>query len=420
MRWLGWVLVLGVWLWSWLPGVAIASEPTTLRVLIGAYEQSVWQPLFREFESSHPGVRVEITLGPTGSSQLSDLYSTSFLVGQSPYDLAYLDVSWTARFARAGWLLPLEDRLSPDFGRDFLAGPWQGGQFDDHQYRIPGPRNDMGGLYIRRDLLAAAGLEPPRSFAELTRIGRDLQQQGQARWSFLWQGKQSEGLICDFVEVLAGFGGQWIDPDSGAIALDQPEAIAAATWLRDTIVAGLSPPGTPNYAEEDTRRLFENGEAVFMRNWPYVWTLANSPTSRIRDRFDLMPMPRQPGGRSGAAQGGWGWAIARSSVHPDAAWELIDFVSQPQIQKQVSLAQGYLPTRRSLFRDPDLQARYPYLERFRPLAEQTVLRPPVPQYEQLSDILQRQLNAAISGDRPVAEAMRQAARESRQLLGQTG
>src|SRR5262249_57457898 len=112
---------------------------------------------------------------------------------------------------------------------DFLSSGIAAGEYEGGLYRMP-VRTDVGLLYFRRDLLAAARIEPPRTFAELMSAARRLQSPP-ALWGFVWQGKQYEGLVCDFLETLSGCGGTWVDPRTLEVGLDRPEALAALSFL---------------------------------------------------------------------------------------------------------------------------------------------------------------------------------------------
>ena len=184
----------------------------------------------------------------------------------------------------------LSDRAAPAMLSEFLAGDVNGGRYDGGLYRIPF-RSDAGMLYYRKDLLDAADREPPATFAELAEISQQLQGGGEVEWGYLWQGRQYEGLSAMFVEILAGFGGTWIDPETKAVGLDAPEAIAAIEFLQSTVTDGLTPEGVTTYQEEESRLLFQNGKTAFLRNWPYVWRLANDPESPIAGKLGIVPMP---------------------------------------------------------------------------------------------------------------------------------
>jgi len=396
---------------SWV----LAQQPVTVTVLLQTLEASQWSSLIEDFEAENPNIRISIIEGPNATDAISDLYTSSFLLGDSPYDLVYMDIVWVPKYAAAGWLLPLSDRVTDEDLNDYLEADLEGGRYDGELYRIPF-RTDAGMLYYRRDLLEKAGFEPPETFDDLMRISKALQNAGEATWGFVWQGNQYEGLVADYVEILEGYGGFWIDPDTREIGLDQPAAIASVEFLLNTIREGVSPPGVTTYQEEETLRLFQNGSTVFLRNWPYVWPEVNREDSPIAGKVALKAMVHAPGENSGACKGGWGFGIAKSSRHPDEAWKVVEFFSRAESQKQFVLENGYVPSRKSLFRDADILAKYSYYDELIDVVEQSVLRPPIGQYDQASDILQRYLSSALTGIQTPEQAMRAAAAETRRLL----
>ena len=390
-----------------------SQQPVEIKTLMRADEAQQWQPLVTKFNQQHPNINLEVIEAPSDSNQVEDLYTASFLLGNSPYDLVYMDIVWTPKFAAAGWLLDLSDRLSAREIPKFLTGDIQGGMYQGKLYRIPF-RSDAGMLYYRQDLLAQAGYQPPETFDELIQISQDLQQQGLAEWGYVWQGKQYEGLAAMFVEVLEGHGAFWVDPETLEVGLDKPEAIKAVEFLRTTIEQKIAPPGVTTYAEEETRRLFQSGKVVFLRNWPYVYSSAlDSP---IAGKYSIKPMVHAVGQDSGATQGGWGLGISKSTKHPDAAWQVIEFFSSENSQREYILATGYVPSRTSLFNDPEIVAKYNYYPKLLSVVQNSALRPPIAQYAQASDILQRYLSAALTDRMSPEAAMKAAAAETRRLL----
>ncbi|CAC5340424.1 MULTISPECIES: ABC transporter substrate-binding protein [Planktothrix] len=392
---------------------AFTQQPVTLKVLVQALESTQWQPIINSFHQTHPKIRLEVVKAPNNSNLVEDLYTSAYLLGDSPYDLVYMDVVWVQKFAAAGWLEDLTKKVDPQKLTDYIQGDVQGGKYQNKLYRMPF-RTDVGMLYYRTDLLEKAGLKPPKTFQDLLTTSQTLQDQNLAQWGYVWQGKQYEGLAAMFTEILQGYGGFWVNPETQAIGLDAPESIEAVKFLRQTIKQGISPPGVTTYAEEETRRLFESGNTVFLRNWPYVYALAsNSP---IAGKYGIQPMVHLPGKQSGACLGGWGFGISKSSKHQREAWQVIQYFNQPDIQRQYFLETGYVPSRKSLFTDDTLVAKYNYLPALLQGAENAVLRPPIPQYAQVSDILQRYLSAALTGSKTPEAAMKAAAGETRTLL----
>ena len=392
---------------------AWTQQPIIVKTLIRADEAQQLKPLVDKFNQQHPDIRFVIDEAPSDSNQVEDLYTSSFLLGNSPYDLIYMDIVWTPKFAAAGWLQDISDRLDQTEAAQYLAGDVAGGMYEDKLYRLPF-RSDAGMLYYRQDLLEQSGYEPPETFEQLLEISQTLKKQGLADWGYVWQGKQYEGLAAMFVEILQGHGAFWINPDTLEVGLDQPEAIAAVQFLREAIKTKVSPPGVTTYSEEETRLLFENGKTVFLRNWPYVYSLALE--SPIAGKYSIKPMVHQPGKQSGATLGGWGLGISSTTKHPDAVWEVMEFLSSEASQREFILETGFVPSREVLFNDQAIVAKYDYYPKLLEVVKSSALRPPIAQYAQASDILQRYLSAAVTGKLEPQKAMQKAASETRNLL----
>jgi multiple sugar transport system substrate-binding protein len=221
----------------------------SLRMMLPASERPFWRPLAARFEREHPGVRVDLVEGPQSTDLRQDLATASLLARDPTFDLLYMDVTWTPAFAAAGWLVPLDAALSPSERAAFLPGALAAGTFAGRLYRVP-VRTDVGVLFYRRDLLERAHLDPPRTFDELRRVALALQRPP-AIWGFVWQGAQYEGLVCDYLEVLQGCGGFWVEPATLDVGLDRPEALRALSfWVRCVGTDRISPPGVTTYQEE--------------------------------------------------------------------------------------------------------------------------------------------------------------------------
>lgn len=414
------VLALVVTVGALLFGVyARAQQPVTISFLLRAVEADQMQGLAEQFMAENPDIRIEMVRGPNAADAVENLYTTSFLLGDSPYDILFSDVVWIPKFAAAGWLRDLSDRVSEADLADFLEADVAAGVYQDGFYRMPF-RSDMGMLYYRTDLLDQVGLQPPETFGELIAASETMQDQTDVNWGFVWQGLQYEGLVTNFVELVAGYGGFWIDPETLEVGLDQPAAIQATEFMKGVIAQGISPPGVTNYIEEDALRQFENGNAAFMRNWPYAWAEANRDGSPVAGNIALKPMVHSADEQPAACLGGWGFGISATTPHPEEAWRVVEFFTSPGPMKDFITEFAYVPSRRALFTDPEVLAVFPQYEQLLEVAETAVPRPPVGQYAQVSDILQRYLSAAITDQMTAEAAMQAAAGESRRVLGVEG
>jgi multiple sugar transport system substrate-binding protein len=374
-----------------------ASREDSLAILMEPDGAGVWRELFEEFQRKNPDIAVAFVEGPPSTNTREDMYSTAFLAGAGGFDVIYSDVVWVPKFAAAGWLLDLTDRLSAADRQDFLPADLEGGTFQGRLYRVPA-FTDAGLLFYRKDLVP----EAPSTFEELRAYAK--KHQSPDRWGFVWQGKQYEGLVTFFLEVLWGHGGEWIDPATRAVHLNEPEAVRALEFMVD-LIGNESPPGVTTYIEEDSRNLFQNGHSVFLRNWLYVWRLIDQGGGIRKDQVGFMPMVHEPNRKSAASLGGWGFAISRFTQNPEGAWRLVEFLTRPESLAKVRQRVGRVPARKSQVPPEFL----PILLNARP-------RPPIPEYAQASDILQRWLSAALTRRVSPQEALNEAAKQTRLLL----
>lgn len=408
---------------AFLPGALLPAAlralsqppPTTVRVLMPSPFVDATAPLVAAFNREHRDLRIEVARGPLDTEAMSDLAIGSLLLGATPYDLLLMDVSWTARYVAAGWLLPLEGLLGDDALDAMVPGARLGNGFGGHLWRMP-LTGDTGLLYWRTDLME----RPPRSTEELEQIARRLQRDGKVRWGYVWQGRQYEGLSCVMLEAIHAFGGRWWQPGEGRAGgrteLAGDGAMRAAAWLDNLVRTGVSPAAVADFAENEALQLFAAGDAAFLRNWPYAWREIEKGGGPVVGKVGVSPVVSAPGARSGGTLGTWGLSLLKGSAHPQQAAEVIRWFTGPETQKALVLDQGYAPTWAALYEDPELRRRHPLLEVQRQALEQgPLVRPLTPLYAQLSDLLQRQVNGMLTSDRPAASAM-QAAQEQSEVL----
>ena len=172
---------------------------------------------------------------------------------------------------------------------------------------------DAGVLYYRKDLLAKYGEKPPTSWDELTatakkvmdgeRKGGNADMQG-----YVFQAKAYEGLSCNALEWISSFGGGAIVDGTGKVTVNNPQAAKALTTAMGWINT-ISPTGVLNYGEEDARGVFQKGNSVFMRNWPYAWSLSQGADSPVKDKVGVVALPKGADGKSAATLGGWNLAV---------------------------------------------------------------------------------------------------------------
>ena len=366
--------------------------------------------IIERFERAHPDIKVDMVEGPAAGDARENMYSTAFMGKEDSYDLAYVDVAWVPKFAAQGWLRPLDELIGPETLAAFLPGDLEGSRYEGKLYRLP-VQSDGGMLYYRKDLLAAKGIPVPRTWEELVAAAKRTRTP--AITGFVFQGKQYEGLVCGFLELVWGFGGDLLDP-SGVVRIDEAPAVAALTALVDGIYSDkIIPQSVLTYQEEETRNVFQEGRAVFMRNWPYAWNLMQKEGSPVRGKIGIVSMVSGPGGRSAATLGGWGFAISAYSRHPREAFQVAEFFASADSQKLAFLKGGILPSRKALYADPEVLKAAPHMKDLGRVLAGARPRPMHPRWPRMSDALQMHVSAALSRQETPEEALKAAAIEIR-------
>ena len=240
---------------------------------------------------------------------------------------------------------------------------------------------DTGLLYYRADLLQKYRRPPPTTWDELAATAAVVQAGERAAGQkdfqgFVFQAKSGESLTCNAIEWIASFGGGRLVDEQGAITVNNPQAVralaTAATW-----VGSISSVGVLNYAEEDARGVFQNGQALFMRNWPYAWSLLESPDSVVRGKVGVSALPRGEGAgaRHAGTLGGWQLAVSRYSQHPAVAADLVLHMASAEVQKDRAIRGSFNPTRPALYKDPEVIAANAFMANLLGTFEDSVARP---------------------------------------------
>jgi multiple sugar transport system substrate-binding protein len=223
----------------------------------------------------------------------------------------------------------------------------------------------------------------------------------------VWQGAQYEGLVCDFIEVLYGYNGSVLDKnDATKVTINSPEAKQALDRMVSW-VGTISPGAVTTYMEDPSRLVWQNGDAVYMRNWPYAYALGNDKTqSKVAGKFDIGSLPAGVvGGTGHSAIGGWNLAINAFSAHADQAWEFTKYMMQPDAQKTTALNASLTVTLQSVYDDQDVLQKQPLFAKLKPVLQNALPRPVSPKYTDVSDIMQRHIFQALKKQVSTSDAL---------------
>jgi multiple sugar transport system substrate-binding protein len=329
--------------------------------------------------------------GPSDSSGLLTLYTNALRARNSSFDVFQIDVVWPAEFSSNGWTVDLTSRWPASDRSNYLPGPIKSCTYQGKIVAAP-LRTDLGVLYYRTDIIKT----PPTTFNDLTNMAK--QNSSKTKEGYVWQGSQYEGLVCDFVEVLAGYGGAILDPNNAkSVTVNSPAAVAALTEMVGW-VGTISPVSVTTLTEEPCRQAFQNGDAIFMRNWPYAYSLGNTASqSKVAGKFDITSMPYGGSSTTGhSCVGGWNMAINAFSKNPDSSWSFIDFMLGATAQKQLAIQASFTPALQSTYNDADVRQKQPLFTKLQPILQNSLPRPVSPVYPDLSNIIQNNIHQALT------------------------
>jgi trehalose/maltose transport system substrate-binding protein len=347
------------------------------------------------------GHQVKLVSTPNGSNERLALYQQLFAAKSADVDVFQIDVIWPGLLAQH--LVDLKaaaGEATKDFLPALIANNTVAGRLVAMPWFI-----DVGLLYYRKDLLEKHGEKVPQTWQALAASAKKIQDAERAAgnakmWGYVWQGRAYEGLTCNALEWIASHNGGAIVDAQGKITINNKAAIAAiaasAAWI-DLI----TPKGVLNYGEEEARGVFQSGNAVFMRNWPYAYALANASGSATQGKVGVTLLPKGgEAGRHAAALGGQHLAVSKYSKHPDAAASLVMFLTSAAEQKRRAVEASFNPALTRLYQDPEVLAANPF---FALLAETLVNAVPRPaaqtraKYNQVSAAFWNAVHRVLSG-----------------------
>ena len=317
------------------------------------------QKLVARFQKD-TGIKVTLSPHPAASDAAYSQLARNFSAKSSHIDVMMLDVVWPGAFAP--YLVDLKSKLgkaakahaqgiiqNDTIGGKLIAMPWFG---------------DFGILYYRKDLLKKYGYsKPPTTWNTLFAMAKKIQDGEQKTnknfHGFVFQGNAYEGLTCDALEwVSSAGGGNFID--NGKVTINNKNATTILDAMRQQI-GKTTPQGVTSYNEDGARIPFDNGDAAFMRNWPYAYSLSQATGSAVKGKFAVTVLPHGAAGHSVGTVGGWQLGVSKYSKHKGAAIELVRYLTSPRVQTFDAIFNTNVPTIPAVARNKAVVRTNPYL-----------------------------------------------------------
>ncbi|KEZ66055.1 hypothetical protein C1E_0220220, partial [Pseudomonas amygdali pv. tabaci str. ATCC 11528] len=248
--------------------------------------------------SKQTGNNVQVVSTPNSATERLSFYQQILSAKSTDIDIIQIDMVWPGMLAKH--LTDLRELLPANATQGYFQAQVDNATVDGRLVSMPW-FTDSGLLYYRKDLLDKYQQPVPQTWEDMTATAKKVQKAerdaGNATmWGYVFQGRAYEGLTCNALEWISS------QPDGGLVnprgdIVVNSQASRVALTLAKSWIGEISPPGVLNYTEEEGRGVFQSGNALFMRNWPYVWALVQSKDSAIKDKVGVAPLP------SGGANG---------------------------------------------------------------------------------------------------------------------
>lgn len=389
------------------------DEEADIVVAAGAVgiELELAQQAAVEFMEYCPNINVSVLETPDMVQDRLGLYLQLFEAQSADVDVFQTDVIWPGDLAEH--LIDLGQYMTEEEIAAHFPAIIQNNTVDGALVGIPW-FTDAGLLYYRTDLLEKYGYDaPPATWDELTEQAQTIMDGERAEgnsefYGFVFQGNAYEGLTCDALEwQYSESDTQIVNPETGEIEVNNDATIAAferaAEW-----VGTISPEGVTSYDEEGARAVWQAGNAAFMRNWPYAYSIGNAEDSPIAGLFDVAPLPAGASGHSAATLGGWQLSVSKYSDNPDAAAAVAVFMTNYEQQKNRAIVGSYNPTIMALYEDADVLEATPFFGSLYDVFINTVARPSTlsaPNYNEVSTLYFSAVHSILTGEEDAAVAL---------------
>jgi trehalose/maltose transport system substrate-binding protein len=332
---------------------AADKEKITIKMATGGVgaELEVTKDQAEIFMKANPNINVKIVDIPDSTTDKLAFFLQLIQAKSPEVDIFQVDVTWVGELRDS--LIDLNSypginnlaaQMFPSLvknntvGSDLVALPYFA---------------DVAFLYYRKDLLEKYKQPVPKTWLDLTKIAYLIQQKEREAGNsdfegYVWQGEAYDGLFCDALEwIYSNNGGTVISPQE-KITINNENAAEALKLARNWI-GTITPEGVLSMAEEQSRAVFQSGNAAFMRNWTYAYVLGQQKGSKVAGKIGVSVLPAGKMGKGTSTLGGWQLAVSKYSNHKKEAVEFVKFLASPDMQMLRAEKAGQIPTIESLY-----------------------------------------------------------------------
>lgn len=329
--------------------------------------------LLKDFESANPGIKVQVTSIPWDAAH--DKFKAA-IAGNATPDVAMVGTTWMGEFG--------PDALDPTptsiDKAGFFPGAWSTTEVGGTSYGVPW-YVETRLLYYRTDLAKKAGInDVPKDWDSLKAMAKAMQDKAGAKWGIGLQpgGQGSWQSVMPF----AWSNGADLTKDGGkAYSFNSPQLKEALAYYGSFFADGIADKAAA--VQPTTDADFASGKVPMFISGPWMMSIVEKAGggAAFKAKYDVTPMPVKK--ESSSFVGGADLAVFKGSKNRDAAWKLVQFLTDAKAQAKWYGISTDLPSLKAAWDDSALKAD-PKLAKFGTQLETAKAPPSFPTWEEVA------------------------------------
>ncbi|WP_026328306.1 extracellular solute-binding protein [Streptomyces sulphureus] len=370
-------------------------------------EKGTYKKIAEDFEKKHPEVNVKYVHVNFGDA--NQKFKNAAGGNSGAPDVMRTEVAWVADFAHLGYLAPLDDTPALEKESDYLTTAAGSGRYEGKTYAAPQVTDTLGLFYNKR-LLKEAGVEVPKTFAELKKNAKKIKDETGATALYL-RGDDPYW----YLPYLYAEGGDLLDTKAKKVTVDEKPGERAFATMKDLVDSKAALTDSSD-GQENGLKAFQSGKVAMIIDGP--WDIAGARQgAEFEDDKDNLGVAAVPGGSQaqGSPQGGWNLGIYAGTGNMRAAQEFVKYMSSAEVQKRTTKELSLLPTRTSVYEDEAVR-KNEMVEFFKPAVDKAKQRPWIAEGNSLFEPIRVGVDGVLGGGRTPQEAAKKTGDEFRKLL----
>jgi len=373
------------------------NEIVTLNALYmnqAGYSEKVLKDIAARYAKAS-ATPVDISFTFVKYDELHDKIVTSAAATTATFDVILLDLIWTAEFGKKGYVIPLDDRITPEIKSDITPAIFSAFVYNKQTWAFPFLANFQCFFYNADHLDKAGFSAAPKTLEEWYDQMVALKSKNIVKFPYIDSWNQKEGLVCDYVRTTGQCGGDLFDAD-GKPAMDTGAGLQALQFMRQLIDDGLADPAATNTDEPGAMNAFVSGAVSFNTNWTFVrGNMLDPKLSKISAsaRTGLLPPSKDNPAPTGSVSGFQGLAVMANSKNVAQSWDFIKFATDPTIQSEN--LQSEFPVWTSVQQSSQAKKINPDADLYATTLANVHHRPRVANYQQVSAIIQEEVHNCL-------------------------